>query len=131
MKSECLPSRPPLPWRRRGPPAAAPGITEGARTSPAQRRAALREAFRAETSPHVDAVYSDAFCLTGGPERAADLVVAAYVRAFAQYEQFRRRRVSGHTEARSTLAWLYGNMHAAFCDGVLAHQAAALIGGRP
>ena len=121
MKNECAPRRPPSP--------------------PPSRRAALLEAFRAQTSPHVDAVYSDALCLTGRTEEAADLVVAAYVRAFAQYERFRRRHAHGRTEACGTLAWLHGNLHAAFWDEALAlssHAApartghdAARIGGRP
>ncbi len=77
-------------------------------------------AFRAETFPFVDAVYSDAFCLTGSPEAAADLVVAAYVRASRSYDQFRRRRTPESLRSRSTLAWLFGNLHAAFSARVLA-----------
>jgi len=87
-------------------------------------------AFRAQT--FLDAVYSDAFCLTGSPEAAADLVVAAYVRASLSYDQFRRRRTPERLRARSTLAWLLGNLHTAFCAGVLAHadRGAAPMGER-
>jgi DNA-directed RNA polymerase specialized sigma24 family protein len=102
-----------LPSHRREPHTQAP---RSKRDAQAERF----EAFCAQTFPHVDAVYSDAFCLTGSPEDAADLVEAAYVRAFLGYEQFQHRRVPEHLRTRRTRAWLYGNMHAAFCDTVLA-----------
>ena len=77
--------------------------------------------FRAQTFPHVETLYSDAFCLTGCPEQAADLVVAAYARAFLGYDQFRGRRIPKRRQTEVTLTWLFGNMHAAFCAGVLAN----------
>ena len=115
-----------LPTARRERPTGAPG---GRKNTPAARS----EAFRAQTFPHIDAVYSDAFCLTGDPEDAADLVVETYVRAFRHYERFRRGRVPEPRRAHVTLAWLYGNMHACFCDKVLARtrHSEMWTGGRP
>lgn len=101
--------------RRREPRAQAPGIRNDAQS-------ARFEAFCTQTFPYVEAVYADALCLTGNPEAAADLVEAAFVRAFLCYEQFRRRRNLERLRTRSTLAWLYGNMHSVFCDTVLARQ---------
>ena len=90
-------------------------------------------AFRVQTFPHAEAIYSDALCLTGSREDAADLVVATYVRALLGYEQFQRGRVPAHLRGRRTLAWLFGHMHAAFCAGVLAHTdcSTAQKGERP
>jgi DNA-directed RNA polymerase specialized sigma24 family protein len=68
----------------------------------------------------MDALYSDALCLTGNPEDAADLVEAAYVRAFECYDPFRRGRFRERLRTRGTLAWLYRTLHAAFCDRILA-----------
>jgi 3',5'-cyclic AMP phosphodiesterase CpdA len=80
----------------------------------------LCEAFLAQTFPYVEAVYADAFCLTGSPEDAADLVEAAYVRAFQEYKRFLQRRVPAHQRSCTVRAWLFRNLHAAFCDVVLA-----------
>jgi hypothetical protein len=80
----------------------------------------LCEEFLAQTFPHVEAVYAEAFCLTGSPEDAADLVEAAYVHAFQEYKRFVQRRVPAHQRTRTVRAWLFRNLHAAFCDAVLA-----------
>ena len=78
------------------------------------------EAFREEALPHLDAIYSDALCLTGHPEDAADLVEAAYLLAFKSYKEFGRRRVPAHMQARCMRAWLLEKMLAVFCKSVLA-----------
>ena len=84
-----------------------------------RKRWARYAGFRAQTFPHVEAVYADALCLTGSPEDAADLVVAAYLRAFREYDRFRHRSISGRLRLPETPAWLYRHLHAVFCDGVL------------
>jgi len=78
------------------------------------------EVFQAQAFLHLDAIYSDALCLTGHPEDAADLVEAAYVLAFKSYKEFGRRRVPAHMQARCMRAWLLEKMHAVFCKSVLA-----------
>lgn len=78
------------------------------------------DAFREQTLPHIDAIYSDALCLTGNREDAANLVEATYVRSFQGFEQFRHRRVPAQQREHNTLAWLYANLHAVFCEGILA-----------
>ena len=105
-------------------------------TGPARARTEQRtrsEAFQAQTFPHMDALYSDALCLTGSLEDAMALVIKAYDRAFQEYDWFRRRSVPDHLRTRSTRAWLYGNLHGAFCDAILGRTAqdATPIGGRP
>ena len=102
-------------------------------TRTGQKQRTRSEAFQAQTFPHMDALYSDALCLTGSPDDAVALVVKAYDRAFQEYDWFRRRRVPGHLRTRSTRAWLLGNLHGVFCDGVLrlVAQDVTPIGGRP
>ena len=93
------------------------------RPPPWTARARPFRAFRAQTFAHVDAVHADALCLTGRRADAADLVVEAYVRAFRGYDDFRRHTASGGPKRWETLAWLYNNLHAAFCEKFLARAA--------
>ncbi len=101
-------------------------------TGPAQTGTPCFEAFRAQTFPHLESIYSDAVCLMGNQEDAADLTVEAYFRAFLDYACFRRRHVPANRHIQSTRAWLYRNLHAAFCDRILARtsQSKTLTGGR-
>lgn len=78
------------------------------------------EACWAETSAHLDAVFSDALCLTGSEDDAADLVVEAYRRTFRGWFWEPRTVGAGSAETQNLLARLYRNLYAAFCDGVLA-----------
>ncbi len=89
------------------------------------------EAFRAQTFPHLEAIYSDALCLVGSREEAADLTVETYFRAFLRYDQFRRNPKPKPGQTLDTRAWLTQNLHAALCDGILARTKhhTTLIGG--
>lgn len=123
MRRKNIPSAWPL-RRAVSPPApsASPTVTNGAMAEPGA-------AFRAQTFPHVDAIYSDALCLTGSREDAADLVVEAYLRAFRKYDGFRRRRVSGH---RGRSPGSTGTCMPSSVDRVLVHagRAETKAGGR-
>jgi hypothetical protein len=97
--------------------------TDVAETSSARKawaRTARARAFRAQTFPHLNAVYADALCLTCSREAAADLVVEAYRRAFLRYDDFQRAASHGEPRQWEALAWLYRNLHTAFCDEILA-----------
>ena len=80
----------------------------------------LREAFKSQTFPHLDAIYSAAFCFTGNQDAAANLVVATYTRAFLRYERFRREYAPERREAQETLDWLYRNLYDVFCEQIIA-----------
>lgn len=97
-----------------------------------QKITSLAEAFHVQTYSYLDDVYLDALCLTGSRDTAADLVVKTYVRAFEDYEGFRRHRLTPPQRTESTLTWLYRHMHACFCDEILqrAKQAESEQGGR-
>lgn len=122
-----------LPARRRAAAAGGPSGTGAAQTRTERKRMALFEAFLALTLPYVDAVYTDALCLMGDGEAAADLVVKAYRRAFQEYGRSRGEPIPARLRTRGTLAWLYGNLHAAFCDRVLSRTQRGVMptGGRP
>ncbi|BDI32059.1 hypothetical protein CCAX7_41100 [Capsulimonas corticalis] len=88
------------------------------------RRASAEDfaAFEAQTFLHVRALCRDALCLTGNRDDAADLVVAAYARAFREHDQFRFRSASHAKRTPGVLDWLYQCLHAAFCDRILAQR---------
>jgi DNA-directed RNA polymerase specialized sigma24 family protein len=79
-----------------------------------RKRSDLAAAFKAVTFPHLETIFRDACCLAGSRDEAGDLVIAAYARAFLHYEAFRRGRT------RNAVNWLYANLHAVFCDEILA-----------
>ena len=91
----------------------------GARALSVKQTAAA--AFCAQTFPHVRTLYSGAFCLTQCPDQAADLVVAAYLRAFQDYGHFRNQPVPVSYQARATCDWLFTNLYATFCAGIFMH----------
>ncbi len=104
-----------------------------ARQEKERQRTVRFESFRAQTFAHVDAVYSDALCLTGSEEAAVSLVIKTYLHAFEGYEEFHCRRVPIALGAQRTLAWLYRNMHNCFCAEILSRSncVEALAGDRP
>jgi hypothetical protein len=83
----------------------------------------LMQTFQEHTCGHMEAIYSDALCLTGSRSEAVELTVQTCASAFQGYDQFRRRfhpwGVATHPGADSELSWLRGYLHAAFCGAIL------------
>lgn len=86
--------------------------------------ASLTQTFQEHTSGHMEAIYSDALCLTGSHSEAVELTVQAYARAFQVYDQFRYQShpwgIAAHPRSDKTLSWLRCHMNAAFCSAILA-----------